>query len=268
MGTKDILDLMPKQIRLAAIRASAHTMIRRVLGDLPIFLKAEGLPIDFLPEMILVVPRISLNEYVLEQAKKMRDIILGGALLPNKLRDPMETCLSYLSECLGIKVYTSPPKNLMKLADMLREAEYALLDLDVDYLQELQSECYTPIKYTQLGQLCWTAQMLKLVRKTKPPLITISEAKVAAIQETKSNFSRLIGRLKNLGYKIKYKRIFTNDEEAERLIKVYQEFYEGVQKPLEKKQREERDYLSKEAFERNHKELKEAAKKYFTQKSI
>ena len=229
-------------------------------------MKAEGLPIDFLPGLILVVPKTSLNRYVLEYAEMIRDTILGGAISPTQTGNPLESFLKYLSEFLGIKVFTSPPKNLMKLVDVLRKAHHALLDLDVDYLQELQTECYTPIEH-QPGQLGWTAQTLKLIRKTKPPVITISEVKVAATQEPKSNFSELISRVKNWGYKIEYKLIFDNDGEAERIIKIYQEFYEGVQKPLERKQRMEPDYLSKEAFERHLKELKEATKRYFRQRS-
>ena len=267
-GVKNIVESMPKRIRLAASRASAHTLIRRAVGDLPILLKVEGRPIDFLPEMILVIPQISLNHYVLEHVKEIQQLILGGAISPDQIGNPLESFLNYLSSFLGIGVFTSPPKNLMKLVDMLREAEFPLLDLDVDYLQELQTECYTPIKYAHPGQLGWAAQTLRVIRKTKPPLITISEVKVAATQEPNSSFSKLVSRLKNWGYKIEYKLIFDNDEEAERLIKIYQEFYEGVQKPLERKHRMEPDYLSKEALGRYLKELKEATKRYFRQRSI
>jgi hypothetical protein len=266
MGVKDVVESMPKEIRLAAGRASAHTFIRRALGELPILLRAQGAPIDFLPEMVLVVPQISLKHYVLEFAEKTQDIILTGALLPNQIGDPLEACQTYLSKILGVKVFTSPPKNLMSLLSKLREAECALLDLDVDYLQELQTECYTPIEHAQPGQLGFATQILKLVRKTKPQIITISEVKVAATQEPESNFSRFIYRLKNMGYRIDYKLKFPNDKEAERSIKIYKEFYEQVQKPLERRQRMERDFLGNEALERHLKELKEATKQYFRQR--
>ena len=255
-GVKDIIESMPKQIRLVAGRASAHTLIRRAVGDLPMVLMAEGLSVDLLPEMILVIPRISLHHHILEYSEWIG------------VKDPLKSFLGYLSKFVGIKVFTSPPKNVMKLKDMLRESEHSVLDLDVDYLQELQTECYTPIEHAQPGQLGMVPQMLRFIRKTKPEIITMSEAKVTAMREPKSNFSRFIGHLKNMGYKISRKTIFDNDEEAERLIKIYQEFYEGVQKPLERKRRMEPDYFSKEAFERYHKELKEATKRYFRQRSI
>lgn len=262
MGVKDVLDLMPEDVQLAAIRASAHTMIRRVLGDLPGFLKAKGLSIDQLPEMFLVVPQGSLNRYVFDQAQLLQEAILSGAVPTQEFREPTEAFLHYLSEVLGIKVYTSPPKNLLKLANMLKVAEYALLDLDVDYLHELQTECYTPIK-AQPGELSWMERVLGLIRKTKPPLITISEAKVVAIRDPRSNFSKLMTKLSALGYKIKYAKIFASDEEAERPLKVYKDFEERIQKPLIKKQFADSDLLSSEAFERHHKELREATKRYF-----
>ena len=265
MGVKDVVECLPKRLRLSAERASSHTFIRRAIGELPILLKSEGLPTDFLPDMILVVPQISLNTYVYEQAEKMRDVIAGGALLPHQIRGPLEVCQSYLSGVLGIQVFTSPPKNLMKLVGMVREAEYTILDLDVDYLREMQAECYTPIEHAQPSQLGLTANVIRLIRKTKPRVITVSEVRVAATQEPKSNFSRFLDGLKNLGYKINYELIFDNDREAERLIEVYKEFYETVQKPLERKQRMESDFLGKGATNRHIKQQKEATKRYFRQ---
>ena len=265
MGVKDVVECMPRRIRLAAGRASSHFLIRRALGDLPISLKAEGLPSDFLPEMILVVPKISLNSYALNLAEKMQDIILGGALLPYQIGDPLEACQSYLSEVLGVKVFTSPPKNLMKLVGMLREAKYTILDLDIDYLREMQAECYTPIEHAEPSQLGLTANLIRFIRKTKPQVITVSEVRVVATQEPKSNFSRFLDCLKNLGYQINYELIFDNDREAERLIEVYKDFYETVQKPLERKQRMESDFLGKGAISRHIKQLKEATKQYFRQ---
>ena len=255
-GAKDIVESMPRRIRLAAGRASAHTLIRRALGDLPISLRMEGLSADFLPEMILVVPRIALNRHVLEY------------LAPSHAHNPLEGFLSYLTKVLGIKVFTSPPKNLLKLVNLLREAKYTILDLDVDYLQELQTECYTPIEYAQPGQLGWTGRVLKLIRKTKPSIITISEAKITAIQKPGSNFSKLTSRLKSLGYSIEYNTKFDNDEEAERLIKIFQEFNEEVQKPLGRKHVMERGSLSSEATTKYLEELKEATKRYFRERSI
>jgi len=254
-GIKDVIESMPIQVRLAAGRASAHTLIRRVFGDLPIMLRIEGIPPDSLAEMILVAPRISLINHIMQN--------IAPYTTPVHMPNPLKGFLSYITNVLGIKVFTSPPKNLLKLADTMRKAEYTVLDLDVDYLQEFQAECYTPVEYAKPGQLGWTLRTLKLIRKTKPPIITISEAKITAIKEAKSNFSKLTSRLRNLGYKIEYKLAFDNDTEAERLIKIYKEFNEEVQKPLERKHLIGQDPLSSEGFTRYHKELKEATKGYF-----
>lgn len=261
------IESMPEEIWLARDRASSHALIRRAIGELPIFLKYKGMPTDSIPEMVLVIPEITLMTQVIERFDKIPGVI---TLSPYESKDPLKAFIDHLSQNLGIKIFMSPPKNLMKIVGALRRAEYSVLDLDVDYLQEFQGECYTPatqdieiLKKLQPGQIGSVTETLRLIHKTKPPLITISEARVAAIQEPKSNFSRFIDHLKNLGYKVDYRLIFDNDTEAEQLIKIYNEFYETIQKPLKRRQKLEPDYFSEEAFDRRRKELEEVTKRYF-----
>lgn len=146
---------------------------------------------------------------------------------------------------------------------MLGEADSTLLDLDVDYLYELQTECYTPLKNAQPGELGWIGRVLRLIRKVKPSLITVSEAKVAAIRDPKSNFAKFVNKLRGMEYNVEYTDIFANDEEAEELLRIYQDYYERIWKPITKKQRG--DFFGSD-FKKHIGELTEATKKYFSSK--
>jgi len=44
MGVKDVIESMPRRIRLAAGRASAHFLIRRALGSFPSWQKWKAYP--------------------------------------------------------------------------------------------------------------------------------------------------------------------------------------------------------------------------------
>ena len=109
---------------------------------------------------------------------------------------------------------------MLKLVKMSREAKRTLLDLDVDYLYELQAECYTPLKNAQPSELGQMKRVHRLIRKAKPSLITISEAKVAAIRDPESNFSKFVNKLRAMGYEVEYTGIFTSDEEAEESLRI------------------------------------------------
>jgi hypothetical protein len=236
MGISTHLEPMPRKIQLAALRASAHTMMRRVIGELPCFLAAQGLPATSSPEMFLAVPQKSIDTHVYEVMGLVKEAILSGAIPQDTFENPVEEFLEFQSRMWGIKVFASPPRSLLKLVRNLRNSHDCLIDLDVDYLCELQDECYTPLKKTEKGDLGWQEQVLKLIRKTKPQVITVSEAKMSAIRNSNSGFSGLLARLRNVGYSIDFKLVFSSDEDAEDALKTYQDFYEKVQKPLQKRQ--------------------------------
>lgn len=190
MAMKELLEVMPEDVQLAATRASALTLIRQALGGFPALLKVQGFPTRSIPEMRLVVARA-----------------------------------------------------------------HVVFDLDVDYLQEMQTECCTPLKNTQPGQLGSVDRVLRLVRKAKPFLITVSEAKVASVRDTKSSFSKMMDRLEGMGYEIKHARtMFPCDEEAERLLGIYEQYDKLVQKPLDKRAG---------VLDQKTNELREATRRYF-----
>lgn len=259
---KDTLILMPSEIRLAATRVSAHTLIRQVLGGLPGILRTEGLSTDLLPDMFLVVPKCSLKTHIFAAREQLlHGAMISGVVPAREFTRSRDGFLNYLSLILGIKVFTSPPRNLLKLAKILGESESILLDLDVDYFYELQAECYTPLKNAQASELGQMGRVQRFIRKVKPSLITISEAKVAAIRNPKGNFSKFVNKLRAMGYEVEYTNVFASDEEAEESLTSYQRFHEQIWKPITEKQLIQGELRSD--IERHISELREATKKYF-----
>lgn len=261
MGTKEILQLMPKDIRLAALRASSHTMIRRTFGELPL-LQAQELSADINPDMFLATPEISLATHIFEVIETLQGVFAKSYVSVKEIEDPKQWFLDSLSRIWDIRLFTSPPKRLLDLINLLRGTDF-LFDLDVDYLYEMQDECYTPLKKTGPSDLGRAEQLLRFIRKTKPSIITISEAKVSAIQDASSNFSMFIRRLKNFGYVVKTDKIFTDDKYAVNLIRTYEHFYRSIQKPLLQEYHKTKNFSDIKAYKKFQKELQKVAQKYF-----
>jgi hypothetical protein len=59
-------------------------------------------------------------------------------------------------------LYASPPRNLLRLNEQLEGCEHILFDLDVDYLKELQTECYTPLRNAELARVSFINRYSKL----------------------------------------------------------------------------------------------------------
>jgi hypothetical protein len=262
---KSNVDAFPDWIRSAATRATVHAVIRRMFGDFPLMLKAQGLDTSNIPRMLLVTPKSCLNTHIVDNMERMTDLIIGGAVTSEQIGDPSEAVINYLSEELGIEPYPSPPKNLMKLTEIAKSASYPLFDIDIDYFQDMQDECYTPVGNAQPGQLGYSAQALRFIQKIKPEIITISEVKVEAVKRSDSKFSNFITSLKRQGYSITYKLKFKDDEEAKQLIEIYRAFHEGVLKPLQRRQRSTSNGLGAASIIQQQNEEKEAVREYFRQ---
>ena len=157
LPVKSTVDMFPDWIRSAATRADVHPLIRRAFGDFPALFKAEGRDLADLPTMILVVPKVSFITHVSNDMEKISELVAGGSISSDQLSDdPLDTMTKYLSDVMGIEPFLCPPKNLMKLVERGKAANCILLDVDVDYFQEMQTECYTPMRNAQPGQLGWT----------------------------------------------------------------------------------------------------------------
>lgn len=224
-GVRESQEGMPEKIKLAALRASAHSQLRRCTGNMP----ALREPDEFVAEMLLVVPRSCLITYVAGLEKDLDEVGAAGDL---RSENPVASYVELLKDHYGIELYLSPPQDLMKLAERTRNADHWLLDIDVDYMYDMQKECYTPMKKAGPGDLRWSERVLRFVRKCKPDLITISEAKVQAMRDPNSVFSGFATRLKSVGYELHERVVFRSDKEAQELLDLYQEYYEKVQKGL------------------------------------
>ena len=253
----NLVDLMPEEIWYAALRASALTFNPRAFGELPLFIDPEDEDSFLAPEMCLAVPRVSWGSEIMNLYYD-KYAVLEDKLRYNRRAFEKEYRRS-IKNFYGIKIYESPPNNLLKLVKKLNKADYPILDIDVDYMGTMQSECYTPFKNVRLKDLGDIDKVISLIRKSKPPIITISEAKLSAINDANSNFSRMMDRIRNLGYEVEFSTMLDSDEEAMRLISIHENFVKEIQNPFKEKYGIHQllgDYPHKE-------ELSRKAKKYF-----
>jgi hypothetical protein len=217
--------IYPKELRIIVARTGAHSALRRITGGLPALDKAKRK--GDAPELILVVPEAMLARHAIDIEAK----------LPRSLRvpDPKESITStigFLAESMGIEVLTSPPRSLDGLVRRMKMTGSWLLDVDVDYMREMQKECYTRIINPAPGVLQSMSRVVEFIRRSRPETITISEAKVRAIRDPESNFSAFIGELKAMGYGIEERGIFASDAEVVHAISVCKDFYRAVSKKL------------------------------------
>jgi hypothetical protein len=164
---------------------------------------------------------------------------------------------------MDIEVYQSPPKGLQNLVRLTRRTGPWTLDIDVDYMHEMQSECYTRIIKPEAGVLQTMSNVVAFIKKTTPDTITLSEARVSAIRNPKSAFSNFVVNLKSMGYQIEERGIFASDAEVLKGISVCKEFYRTVSRVLMTKHIQE---MVKGDFEEFQEQEKAAAKEFFRDK--
>lgn len=228
----------PEELRMIARRTGAHSAIRELTGHLVVAI----------PERML--------------AKHAADI---ESKLPARLRvadgaESVASVVEFLRSERGIEIFQSPPRDLRGLASKVKKGSW-LLDIDVDYMQEMQDECYTRIIRPQPGVLQSMDRVLDLVRRSRPEVITLSEAKLSAIQSPNSSFSKLITGLNDIGYKVERGHLVASDTEIVKGISVCNEFYRVVSKPLMLKHEGE---MMKGDFRGFRSEERTAAKEFFS----
>ncbi len=248
--------IYPADLRIIAGRTGAHAALRHITGGISAL--TEPQPMGDAPELVVVVPEAMLSRHVTDIESK----------LPRPLRvsDPGESVSSYvdfLAEAMGIEVYRSPPRALRSLVRRVEKAGSWLLDVDVDYMLEMQKECYTRIINPGPGVLQSMRRVVEFIRESKPETITISEAKVSAIRDAKSSFSKFIGELKAAGYRIDERGVYAHDAEVVRAISVCKEFYRKVSRGL---MLEHMDAMIEGDMKGFQKAEEVAAKKFFRDK--
>lgn len=217
--------IYPEELRLIVARTGAHSALRKITGGLSAL---EGSrPGRDAPKVIAVVPEAMLARHAMDVESK-----LPRTLRISDQEESIASAVDFLAETMGIEVYPSPPKTLQGLVHRLGRARSWLLDVDVDYMQEMQRECYTRIINPGPGVLQSVARVLEFIKKSKPETITISEAKVAAIRDPRSAFSSFVDELREQGYEVEERGVYPSDAEVVRGISVCREFYRTVSRRL------------------------------------
>jgi hypothetical protein len=247
--------IYPEELRIIVARTGAHSALRNITGGISAL--GGPRPAGDAPEVIAVVPGAMLARHAMDVESK----------LPRSLRvsdqESIASTVDFLAVTMGIEVYPSPPKVLQGLVRRVRDAGPWLLDVDVDYMQEMQRECYTRIINPGPGVLQSASRVLEFIRRSKPETITISEAKVAAIRDPGSAFSAFVGELRAAGYEVEERGIYASDAEVVRGISVCKEFYRTVSRRL---MLEHMDAMMRGDMEGFQREEVAAARKFFRAK--
>lgn len=107
-----------------------------------------------------------------------------------------------------------PDKALKEIGKIFKKHDVTVLDIDVDYFEEMQKECYTPMKNVPSGIFGNASRMLKTIKKVEPETITFSEATISALNDPNSNTNKFLDRLADFGYEREDFWLYKNDEIA------------------------------------------------------
>ncbi len=218
--------LYPPELRIFAQRTSVHAALREVSGGI-LGLRSSSSRRRLGAEVIIAIPERMLARHASDIESKLPPSL--------RVRDPRESIASvvaFLKTTLGIEVYPSPPKNLIDLGARMDGSGAWLLDVDVDYMREMQDECYTQIRNTAPGVLQSMSKVIRFIKNSRPPVITVSEVKVSAIRDDGSNFSRFMGALRDFGYQVEESGVYRTDAEVLKGISICKEFYRTVSRRL------------------------------------
>ncbi len=215
----------PEKLRIIAQRTSVHSALRDVTGGIS-SLGALHKRRKTISKVVVAIPALML-------AKHAEDVELGLPLTlrTSVMKESISSVVKFLRSAVGVDVFQSPPRSLMALIPSLGGKSW-LLDVDVDYMREMQDECYTQIRNTAPGILQSMSNVLTFIESAKPEIITISEARVSAIRGRSSTFSSFLGRLEGIGYAIEESGVYGSDAEVLRGISVCQEFYKKTSRRL------------------------------------
>jgi len=101
----------------------------------------------------------------------------------------------------------------------------------VAYFHEFRAECYSPFRKAETGDLGSVEDVLRLIKKVRPSVITVSEARQAALRNEPSRVARFLRTLRSMGYDIKHRLLFRNDEQAEKVLAIYKEYHNKIVYP-------------------------------------
>lgn len=250
---------MPQKLRDAVLRPSAHALMRRRMPDVEIF---------------VVVPLTCLRSAVLGEFKHVRRVLGSYRIIDENMEVSPKRAVRFhnliMEKILKMELYTSPPNSLKKLAGKVR-GQISFIDIDVDYMADAQGECYTMAPGLEIvdgvvvkprkSEVGSADKVFKLIKLTKPELITVSEARIEALHTANSFIDRFLRMLRALRYKVEYGPLLDSDEEAYNLIETHENFVKGKLAEIERKYI---SHLSDEGqIEKEEGEIAQAMRKYF-----
>jgi hypothetical protein len=201
---------LPFLLKAAFLRAYVHFLLRRVLPNVPLY---------------LVIPTSAYQCQIQAKSREFEEV--SGKEPPT---DATKATADMLND-LGIKLFLSPPKNMKYLYEKVNK-HTTVIDIDVDYMQEFQSVCYTKApqftdmpEQTHLGKI---NDVLRTINKIRPDLVLISEAKLDQIKNFKPPLGQIIDFLKRQGYKIELGELASSDKEALKALMKVENFEKEV----------------------------------------
>jgi hypothetical protein len=216
----------PEPLRIIAKRTSVHADLRDVTGGVAA-LRDRSAARTRPPEVTVGIPERMLARHASDVELK-----LPPALRTADRSESISSVVEFLRTAVGIEVYPSPPESLEALVPRVRSSRSWVLDVDVDYMREMQDECYTQIRNTAPGVLQSMSNVVRFIEDSRPETITISEVMVSAVRDRASNFSGFRSALEAIGYEIEERGIYRSDQEVLDGISVCKEFYRRVSRRL------------------------------------
>jgi hypothetical protein len=216
----------PEPLRIIAKRTSVHADLRDVTGGVAALGDRSAARVRP-PEVTVGIPERMLARHASDVELK-----LPPALRTADRSESISSVVEFLRTAVGIEVYPSPPESLEALVPRVRSSRSWVLDVDVDYMREMQDECYTQIRNTAPGVLQSMSNVVRFIEDSRPETITISEVMVSAVRDRASNFSGFRSALETIGYEIEERGIYRSDQEVLDGISVCKEFYSRVSRRL------------------------------------
>jgi hypothetical protein len=166
--------------------------------------------------------------------------------------------LEFSQKAFNLNIKLSPPKDPVAFSSLL--SSDSIVDIDVDYFGDLQNECYIPrtgpeAKLHNFGNL---ERALRLIRCTKPNIITFSESKVSCLNDHSSKTNYVLNRLKSMGYMIETFFLYESDEQAFEYLNKLKEF-----ESLVKQKEGTLDISNDNTFDRQNQAISDCAKEFF-----
>ena len=250
-------------------RAAAHIVFSLFFSNYGLYPdKFRKQEVKHVP-IFLINPRSIIESHFLHKRVLLQDEY--GDQIPEQyarlfekpIEEGINDTIIYAANSMGIKIIPSPPADpIVEIRKVLENSKTPVFDIDVDYFTVMHDECFTPrtVNGKPMDNLGNLERVLKLIKKVKPPLITMSEAKMKALEDPNSKTSYLLDSLNNMGYEREDFILVEDDEYAQYLCNLPGEFEKGYHKHL-------RDLgLSIFSEETNDKAFTDFAKSFFEDK--